>query len=424
MKIPNFFRQIEKKVSRAYALHFSGPQKVAWTKHNYRSFAHEAYTINVIAMSAIQRIANAVASIEWQVRMPDGSRVDDHPYLDLINRPNPGQSGDDWWRMRMSYLHIAGDNYDELVEGANGKPAELWVLRPDRVTILKGKTGLPAAYEYKVGNEKPIRFEADVVTGESAIRHIRFFNPLDDWYGMSPIAAAAYGVDQHNASMTWVQALLQNSARPSGALTVESDEGGLSEQEYDRLKAEIEHQYSGPANAGRPMLLEGGLKWIPMGFSPEDMEILKTREAAARDISLALGVPPLLLNIPGDNTYSNYREARLGFYEDTILPLLGYQTQELNEWLSPKFGGAKLVPNKDKIEAIADKRVKQWEMADNSDDLTLDESREMKGLPPIGGPRGSMLMVDVRAEAAAKKTPEQEESEETIIKAFGYGVDA
>ena len=167
------------------------------------------------------------------------------------------------------------------------------------------------------------------------------------------------------------------------------------------------------------MLLEGGLDWKQMGLSPMDMEILRSKEASARDISLAFGVPPLLLNIPGDNTYANYREARLGFYEDTILPFLKYQVEELNDWLSPAFGGAKLQPNKDKIEAIADKRMKQWEMADNSDDITLNESRAMKGLPPLAEPLGSTLMVELRSKVKGRAEPDAETEE--VLKEFVYG---
>jgi HK97 family phage portal protein len=175
----------------------------------------------------------------------------------------------------------------------------------------------------------------------------------------------------------------------------------MSDDEFQRLKHEIETQYSGAENAGRPMLLEGGMDWKTMGMSPVDMEILRTREMAARDISLAYGVPPLLLNIPGDNTYANYREARLGFYEDTILPLLDYLVQDFNHWNGTKFfGNARLVPDYDSIEAIAEKRMKMWAMADASDDITLNESRTLKGFPPLPEPLGSTLMSEIRGGTA------------------------
>jgi HK97 family phage portal protein len=223
-------------------------------------------------------------------------------------------------------------------------------------------------------------------------------------------------IDQHNEAMAWTQALLQNSARPSGALIYDGDTA-LSDDEFNRLKAEIENQYSGAKNAGRPMLLEGGLDWKPMGLSPEDMQTGRTSDAAARNIALTFGVPPLLLNIPGDNTFANYREARLGFYEDTILPLVDYMLDQLNAWLSPQFGDVEIHPDLASIEAIAEKRYKMWEIADNSDDLTLNESRQLKGLPPMPDPLGSTLMVDIRRSKGAD--PEQTLND--ALKGAAYG---
>jgi len=240
-------------------------------------------------------------------------------------------------------------------------------------------------------------FPSDPITGDSDIRHVKLFNPLDDWYGMPPARAGAYAIDQHNTSMSWIQALLQNSARPSGALSVPAD-STLSDNQFLELKREIENVYAGPRNAGRPMLLEGGMEWIAMGLSPDDMAIIDTKDSAARDISLAFGVPPLLLNIPGDTTYANYREARLGFYEDTVIPLAHYVTDEMNSWLAPFMQGSEIRPDIDAIEAVAEKRKGIWDMVDNSNELTVNEARAMKGYEPLAdATKGSQLLAELRS---------------------------
>lgn len=414
-----FFRQpavsVEEKQSRAYTLHSGIYSKVEWSKREYQAFAREAYKQNVVAYQAVNKLATAISAIEWEI-VSDDKVLSAHPLYDFLRRPNPLQSGADWWRSRVAYLMLSGNSYDEqIIEG--GRLIQSWPLRPDRMSIVKGRTGLPAGFIYKSGSES-VQFPANQASGESDILHTKLFNPLDDWYGMSPVEAAAYAVDQHNATMTWLQALLQNSAKPSGALVVKADQP-LSDSEFARLKEEIESKYSGAANAGRPMLLEGGMDWKQMGLSPVDMEILRVKDSSARDISLAFGVPPLLLNIPGDNTYANYREARLGFYEDTVLPLVNYLAERLNTTFNRLYN-VSLRPNKDKIEAIADKRLKMWEMADNSDDLTLNESRELKGYDPLPAPLGNMLMSEVRARAKAAAAPEPTDSAETI-KRLAYG---
>jgi HK97 family phage portal protein len=399
MKIPFFSRKAEEvpetKVSKGYSMHMQPGQRATWTKASYEAYSREGYLQNVIVNSAINRVARAISAIEWYVEEGD-KRLKAHPLLDLINRPNPMQTRSQWWEQKIGYLMLDGNAFEESVI-VRGKPKEIWNLRPDRMTVIPSPTGMPRGYEYKVGGTQKRVFPANPVTGLSDIRHLRLFHPLDDWRGLSPISCAAYGVDQHNESMNWIQSLLQNSARPSGALTIDSDTP-LSDDEFHRLKNEIETQYSGSENAGRPMLLEGGLDWKAMGLSPVDMEILRTREMSARDISLAFGVPPLLLNIPGDNTYANYREARLGFYEDTILPLLDYLVQDFNHGISARyFGSARLMPDMDSIEAIAEKRMKMWAMADASDDITLNESRAMKNLPPLPEPLGATLMSEIRS---------------------------
>ena len=101
----------------------------------------------------------------------------------------------------------------------------------------------------------------------------------------------------------------------------------------------IDEQFSGAGNAGRPMLLEGGLDWKEMSLNPKDMEFLEGKHSAARDIALAFGVPPQLLGIPGDNTYSNYErgQARLLDGHRPAAARLDRWTR-FNRWLTPLYG--------------------------------------------------------------------------------------
>lgn len=396
------------------------PGQPVWSPRNYGSFAKEAYAKNVVAFQAINRIGDALASVKLGVYQGDTEKTA-HPLLDLLRRPNPLQSYGDYMRAKVGFLLLAGNGYEERVTVA-GKPRELYQLRPDRMSIIPGPAGAPLAYEYNV-NQSKHRWAVDPRTLDSDVRHIKMFNPIDDWYGMSPIEAGAFAIDQNNESMAWMQALLQNSARPSGALTVK--EGGtLSEENFNRLKEQIEAQYSGSSNAGRPMLLEGGLEWQQMGLSPTDMGIIETKFSSARDIALAFGVPPQLLGIKGDNTYANYAEARLAFWEDTALPLLGMILDDWNSWLAAPFG-VEIRPDTDSIPAIAEKRLKLWEMADASADLTINERRAMKGYSPIEG--GDVVLVassQIPLSMAGDMQPQDPAAaglDPATIKAIAYG---
>jgi HK97 family phage portal protein len=385
MKFPRLFRRPETKESATGAAMVINPGQPAWSNRNYAAFADEGYRRNVVAYQAINKIADAVASVKWTVWRGEQELIE-HPLLELLHSPNPMQSGPQYMRAKIGFLMIAGNGYEEAVE-ANGQVRELYQLRPDRMKVVPGSNGFPKEYVYKVGGrEVHFPVEPDF---SSAVRHLRMFNPLDDWYGMSPIEAGAYAIDQHNLSMTWMQALLQNSARPSGALVVTGDKD-LSDDQFNRLKAQMESEYQGAQNGGRPLLLEGGLDWRQMGLSPADMGIIETKYSSARDVCLALGVPPQLLGIPGDNTYSNYQEARLAFWEDTVMPLLDMIGEDWNAWLGEPQG-VYLKPDLDQIPAIADKRNTLWEMADRASDLTINERRAMKGYEPIQG--GDVLLV-------------------------------
>ncbi len=256
-------------------------------------------------------------------------------------------------------------------------------------STLPGRSNVPYAYRYTVNNNS-YDFKVDKLTGRSTVLHLKTFNPLNDWYGLSPIEAAAYSIDQHNQAGAWNQAMLQNGARPSGAIVVKSEKdgsgGNLSQEQYQRLKAQINDHYSGPVNAGRPILLEGGLEWKEMSLSPRDMDFIESKHSSARDIALAFGVPPQLLGIPGDNTYSNLIEARLSLWEQTILPTLENIICHLNSWLVPKFGkDLCLSYDKDAIEILMEKRQKMWKYVQNASFMTLNEKREAFGLPPLPG---------------------------------------
>lgn len=396
MKLFNFFRSapLEEKASASYRVVFSPGQSPVWSPRNYESFSKEGYQINVVTYQAINKIADAIGAMKWTAYDRNGKQIITHPFLQLIRKPNPWQSGAEWWRAKVAYLLLEGQSFDECVLGSS-RPQELWTLRPDRMKIHLAANGMPKGYEY-ISNAGKMLYAANPTSGESLIRHVKLFHPLHEWQGQSPIQAASYAIDQHNEAMKWLMGLLQNSAMPSGALTLDK-ETTLSDEQFIRLKKEVEDNYSGARNAGRPMLLEGGIKWESLSLSPDEMKIIDLKDSAARDISLAFGVPPLLLNIPGDNTYSNYREARLGFFEDTVIPLVDMLAAEMNYWLSGYYGGVTVQPDYDSIEAIAEKRRNLWEMVDTSDEITVNEARELKGFPPLPAPLGNMLMADLRA---------------------------
>ena len=387
---------VSRKASAARSLiALEAPGRAVWSARRYDSFADEGYRRNVIAFAAINMVANAAASLPWQLFRKSGAvreSLTEHPLLTLLARPNPWSAGPALMAAIHGYRQIAGNAYIEAVSGdvgTGGPPVELYALRPDRMSVIAGAAGAPAAYRYTVAGRSR-DFPVDALDGGSAILHFKTFHPLDDWYGLSPLEAAAYAVDQHNQAGAWNQALLQNGARPSGALMMRGDGDGaggtLDDDQFERLKSQIDGLYSGPRNAGRPLLLEGGLSWQEMSLSPKDMDFLDAKHTSARDIALAFGVPPQLLGIPGDNTYANMREARLALWEQTVLPLAAQLAAEFNNWLTPRFGdGLELTHDLDAVPALSLRRERQWEKLARADFLTLNEKRQAAGYDALEG---------------------------------------
>lgn len=359
---------------------FRSAGSAVWSARDAASLTRAGYQENAVVFRCVRMVAEASAAVPL-ILLEGGKRQIVHPILSLLADPNAGQDGVGMLEAIFGHLLLFGDAYLEAsaLNEANA-PSELHTLRPDRMRIVPGNDGWPDAYEYRVGGRSH-RF--DMTTEAQPVLHIRGFHPQDDHYGLAPLQAAAAAIDIHNAAGKWSKGLLDNAARPSGAIVHSDKQGGtLSEEQFKRIAAELEGSHQGARNAGRPMLLEGGLDWKPMGFSPSDMEFLKTKEAAARDIALAFGVPPQLLGLPGDNAYSNFQEANRAFYRQTVMPLARRVGTSLAGWLGWRWGSeVSLVPDMDAVPALQQERDAQWRRIASAEFLSPAEKRTMLGLP-------------------------------------------
>jgi phage portal protein BeeE len=365
LRIPE---QKQSRTSRLIAIESGG--RARWTPRDYAALTREGYTRNAIVHRAVRLIAESVGGVSFLLQ-EGAAELTAHPLLDLIARPNPRQDGTAFLESVASHLLLSGNAYVEAVslagEGTGSASVrELYALRPDRMKVVPGPDGWPSAFDYTVAGQT-VRFEQNAP--QPPILHLTLFNPLDDYYGLSPLEAAAVAVDTHNAAARWNKALLDNAARPSGALVYAGPEGAVM------ADAQFE--------------LEGGLDWKAMSLSPKDMDFMEAKHSAAREIALAFGVPPMLLAIPGDNTYSNYQEANRVFWRATVLPLANRVGAALTQWLAPSFGAAlSLFVDADRIEALSADRAALWERVTKAPFLTVNEKRNAVGYGAIAGGDG------------------------------------
>ena len=347
-----------------------------WSNRGFASLVNQGFARNPVVYRCVRLIAETANRVPLVVS-EGGQRVDEHPLATLLARPNGRQSGGEMLEAVYAYLQTAGNAY--LQAGmVDGEVKGLFCLRPDRMKVVAGADGWPQAYDYTAGG-RTMRLRQDAVPVPSVL-HMALFHPMDDHYGMAPLEAAQTSLDIHNAAGTWNKALLDNAARPSGALVYSAGGQSLRADQFERLKQELEQNFSGAGNAGRPMLLEGGLDWKTIALSPRDMDFIEAKHAAARDIALAFGVPPMLLGIPGDNTYANLAEANRALWRQTLIPLVVRVADELSNWLSPAFGGAVVTPDFDGVEALAEDRAALWSRVGGADFLSDAEKRAMLGI--------------------------------------------
>jgi HK97 family phage portal protein len=400
-------------------------------KDSYHDLAKDGYQENAIVYRCVNEISKGAASVPFKLFRGE-QPIEDHPLLDLLARPNPMNSGSEYFQTLYSYVLLSGNSFLLKAGPENREPDELYLLRPDRVKIKPSKRDIPLMYEYTINGRVAAEYPVDQSTGLSDVKQIKTFNPLDDYYGLSPIKPAAADIDQHNLSGRHNVQLLMNGARPSGAVVYKpKDEQGvmtmLTDSQREQLRSDLLNRFETVDNTGRTMILEGDFDYKEMGLTPKDMDFAMLKNFAARDIALCFGVPSQLVGIPDSQTYSNMAEARLALYEETIIPLLHHIESDLNEWLVPMFSDDIVLKyDIDSIPAVTERRRMIYEnilRAVNEGVLTRNEARERIGLDPITG--GDEVYIPANLFPLGEPAPEPsspksaEEAEELGREAYG-----
>lgn len=423
--ITNRFRRLERK--EAPVVMYQSGYQVHEKTYDYKKVAKEGYQENAVVYRCVNEIALGASAVDLCVYQGD-IKLDSHPLISLLKRPNPQHAGNEYFQALYSFLLLSGNSY-AVYSLVGNQPRELHLLRPDRIKIIPSKTHIPDAFEYVIDGRVINRYEVDSETGTSEVKHFKMWNPLDDYYGLSPIQSASFDIDQHNMAAKHNLGLLMNGARPSGAIIFKpKDESGmslqLSDSQRQQLMSDLNMRFSGSHNAGRPMLLEGDFDWKEMGLSPKDMDFLELKNMSARDIALCFGVPSQLVGVPDNQTYNNVSEARLALYEDTIIPLLKRVESDFNEWLAPRFGDTINVRyDIDSIPAMAERRKKTYEnvvQAVREGIISRNEARDRLGYEPVQGGDDVYISANLFPLGAPVVAPAEGSDAEDDDKEFDY----
>jgi HK97 family phage portal protein len=303
---------------------------------NYANFASEGYSKNEIVHACIRELATSAASPRYYVQAPstDGGTVEVESGLlhDLTSKPNPH---DDWYSFTerlVTFLMVAGNAYVIKERARNDQVSALYLLRPDRVSIVAGDYGAES-YVYEVGGKEYGIEGRDMC-------HLALPNPAGDIYGLSPLQVAARTVNLDLNMTDFAKVYFANAGVPSGLLKVKRRM--TSQEEASTIRARWRSQFGGTNNFHRVAILDDDAEYQPMSSSPKDMELAGLHNLTESRICAVFGVPPILVGANVGlqrSTFSNYREARLAFHSETLEPMVSRILRYLNRNLFDEYSG-------------------------------------------------------------------------------------
>ena len=304
---------------------------------------------------------------------------EDHPVQRLLDSPNPFWSRGDLWRATETYLGVWGSAYWGLERDSLGQVAEIWPLRPDRMRVIPDPNTYIKGFVYVGYGQQPVAYVPEDIVW------LRYFNPLDEYAGLSPIAPLRLSADMALDALRANRTGLANDSTP-GVFIETSDTP--TDDEVKEFYERWELRFKGANRARRPVLLSSGMKAGNLGFSPREMEYVQSLRWSLEDVSRVYGVPKPMMGDVERITFSNFVTARRVFWEDTIVPQLAFYREALQRMLMPNLGDPSLFVEFDlsAIQALRESendKAKRWQTYVSAGIMTVNEVRQEINLPPV-----------------------------------------
>jgi HK97 family phage portal protein len=309
----------------------------------------------------------------------------DHDYWPLINtQPTENWTAASMWEREIQSMLLRGDGVARLIrQGRSGKITEIVPYTRENVAILRGSNG-KIAYRFT----DPYTRKQDDVKADDVL-HIPGFG-FNGFHGMSVIQYAAHsGIGIALSADQYSSEFFANSARPDYLLTTD---GTLNAQQQEKTRQVLEERHTGIGNRHKPLILQGGLKIMPISMTSEDAQLLQTREFETVNICIAFGVPPQLIGVKDSSAGwagSSLEQLNLGFAKYCLKGHITRIEQELNRKLfslTPKYF---VKINLDAfLEGDSKTQAEYFSRAlggpGQQGFMAVDEVRKLKNLPPTG----------------------------------------
>lgn len=373
---------------------------------SYSNYVRNGYGRNELVYSCIRYRAESLPLATIQVYPQDDAvPIRDHRLRRLFENPNPVTGEFELFELSSTYKDLAGIAYFLVVNGRDGLPTELWPLPPNLVTVLPNPRNLadytwiyrPDPTNPQVAVPIPDAGSPRAARSPAFVVRVRYPNPNTDdpgyrYFGQPPLRAAARATSLDNAATDHVDTLLRNHAMPGVLIETENV---ITDTIHKRLRA-LWKQAFGGRNLGEPAFLQKGMKVHELGMSLKDMEFPDLRGVSETRICMAFGVEPILVGVKSaleHNAYRDYREARLSFWEESMLSEQRRFIEPVRSFLVPRFTGVGRRPIRvdwdlSGVPALKEAQGALWTRATDAlarGGITRNDFRDLVGLPRVAG---------------------------------------
>jgi len=344
--------------------------------------------------ACVRLLATSVASLPCYVYQDAGRaklKAPDHKLWPiLLEQANEYQTAFAFWQHVLVHCLLEGNLYTYIQRDSEGNVTGLWPLRKGTV-VVEVDNGLPV-YHYVWGSEKLV-YRAD------EILHFKNLG-LNGFVGMSTLQMAREGIGQALAEGRHAASLFRNNARPGLVLKYPNV---MREDQREQFRKSFQQEFSGALNAGKTVLLEGGMDLNPVGFSSEDAQFLESREFSVRECARWFGVPAHMVGDVTRTSYNSSEAEMLNFLMHSLRPWLVNLESELHSKL---FKGTAFFPRFDST-ALARSdmasRYSSYSQALTAGWMSIADVREAEQLPYIEGTDKLLQPANMIAANSAKE---------------------
>jgi HK97 family phage portal protein len=306
--VANYFQ-----AGRAFMTDIYGP---LYYGTDFKDLVRNGYKKNTDVYAAVSLISRAASNIPFYLveKQSDGTESTYYnPELErVLKNPSPMVTWSYFVEQAFTDYLLSGNQYNYTID-VDGKVREWIRLRPDYIAINTSSNLMAPirSYQYSYGVNSELEVER--------VTHWRLFDPINEWYGMSPLEAAMRSVAMGNAAVDWNTATLQNMGRHSGILKFSDT---LTQEQKDMIYQSYEDRLAGASRAGKPIVTDADFDYVQESMTIKDADWFNGLNLTKQQIASVFGIDSGLIGDKTASTYNNLETAMLRMYYDRVIPML------------------------------------------------------------------------------------------------------